>query len=147
MITVRHSSLSLVLLWYWLIVQRPRHGGRGAPCGRAAPPRPSASQKNPKKGLQRIKKCPIIPAIMRQKKARSKTVVTLAPYPYRVKVVFKTGRKLPPFKYGCPIRTKIVRQFLAQGPIVGAMEAHGPQDFIVESILPRPGGEVWFLGS
>lgn len=57
---------------------------------------------------------------------------------------FDTKEKLPPFKYGCSVRTAIVQKQLAK---ITYNVLHVPKDFIVERVRKTATGETWHLGS
>lgn len=57
---------------------------------------------------------------------------------------FNIDNCLPKFKYGCKIRTKLVRMLLKYQYYA---VHHTPDDFIVEDVIKIKDGEIWILGS
>lgn len=64
---------------------------------------------------------------------------------YPFDLAFKTKKALPPFKYGCRVRTALAHKALAKDQ--REISCHLPADFIVEQIEKTSVGEVWHLGS
>ena len=71
-----------------------------------------------------------------------KTTIVVLEYPNTF--VFETDKPLPEFKYGCPTRTKILREELRS---IKYSAPHAIEDFIVEKIEKRKSHEVWIIGS
>ena len=67
---------------------------------------------------------------------------------YPITIKFKTKEALPEFKYGCQVRTKILRKELK--PFIKDIQLSVPHeisDFIVENISTIRNGEIWHVGS
>lgn len=63
---------------------------------------------------------------------------------YPLHINFETRAKLPRFKYGCPVRTKLLHKAL-EGCLYSA--PHEDKNFIVEKVEKREGREIWHVGS
>ena len=70
--------------------------------------------------------------------------ITIAGYPATIS--FSVRKKLPKFKYSCPVRNEIARRQLGKqvGSVIGI---HHVNNFIVEEIEVKDGFEIWHLGS
>lgn len=64
---------------------------------------------------------------------------------YPATFVFQVEEPLPPFKYGCKVRRKILIKEMNLQNIDSPCHAY--EDYIVESIEKIPVGERWHLGS
>jgi hypothetical protein len=72
--------------------------------------------------------------------------ITICEYPQTF--TFKTKKVLPPFTYGCEIRTKLAEQAMKRHKIDSP--CHGYNEYVVEDIkvVPfLPNQEYWYLGS
>lgn len=73
--------------------------------------------------------------------------ITLDGYPCKLNFEAKIDTEKA-FDYGCPERTKILRQQLRANPDAWATVSHAAKDFIVEQITKRKdGSEIWHIGS
>jgi len=77
-------------------------------------------------------------------KSWDKRSVTIQVKSYPLDLTFKIKVKLPPFIYGCDVRTKIIQKKLTTSFYSAS---HRPNDFIVEEIEKTEFGEIWHLGS
>lgn len=57
---------------------------------------------------------------------------------------FTTDLSLPPFEYACPVRTKLVQDWLKRQSYT---VQHAAGDFVVEQVTDAKDGETWHLGS
>jgi hypothetical protein len=72
--------------------------------------------------------------------------ITICHYPQTFS--FKTKKELPPFEYGCQIRTKLAEQAMRRHNIYSP--SHGYDEYIVETVdinTENPNHELWYLGS
>lgn len=72
---------------------------------------------------------------------------------YPINAVLRTKKKLPKFKYGCPVRTEILHIYLwnqCKNKLrkKKIQKNHMIGDYIVESVVKKQGVEVaWIIGS
>lgn len=74
------------------------------------------------------------------------TTITICVYPQTF--TFKTKKELPPFEYGCKVRTKLVQSSMKRKKIPSP--CHGYDEYVVEQIATCefiPNEEYWYLGS
>lgn len=74
------------------------------------------------------------------------TTITICDYPQTF--TFRTKKVLPPFSYGCEIRTKLAEQAMKRHKIHSP--CHGYNEYVVEivdTISFLPNEEYWHLGS
>lgn len=74
------------------------------------------------------------------------TTITICDYPQTFS--FKTKKELPPFQYGCEIRTKLAQQAMKRHNIYSP--CHGWNEYIVEVVdvdTENTNHEYWQLGS
>jgi hypothetical protein len=73
---------------------------------------------------------------------------------YPIDLTLRTKKKLPKFKYGCPVRTKILHVFL-WNKIKNKKykqkinECHAISEYLVESVVKNKQGDeiFWIVGS
>ena len=74
------------------------------------------------------------------------TKITICHYPQTFS--FKTKKELPPFKYGCEIRTKLAEQAMRRHNTHSP--CHDYDEYVVEIVdidTEKPNQEFWQLGS
>ena len=77
---------------------------------------------------------------------RQITKITICEYPQTF--TFKTKKVLPPFTYGCKIRTMLAEQAMKRHKIYSP--CHGYNEYVVEIVITAglpPNEEYWYLGS
>jgi hypothetical protein len=74
------------------------------------------------------------------------TTITICEYPQTF--TFKTRKTLPPFEYGCEVRTKIAQDAMRRHKV--SSPSHGYCEYVVEEVCTAeflPNQEYWYLGS
>lgn len=74
------------------------------------------------------------------------TTITICEYPQTF--TFKTKKKLPPFKYGCEVRTKLAHDAMKRYKV--SSPSHSYCEYVVEEVCTAhflPNQEYWYLGS
>ena len=64
---------------------------------------------------------------------------------YPIQIHFNARTELPRFKYGCEVRTKILRRQLRKCLLIDI--PHKVSDFTIERITKIKDGEIWHIGS